>query len=139
MTSALLSCSSLRKLHVSSEWLSGSTQPPAPHPPALPLLEALELDIVEGIDEATMVVLLDAAPGLEKLLLLNTCPLPYDALVWIGQRCPNLRAITAEEGKDGIKETAQHIPTLCRITPHRWAPPSLPAVPLLATLIFDTL
>ena len=102
MTAALLSCHSLRRLLVTDWWLSSSAAPPICG--ALPHLESLELEIVtetprrrvgermDLLDEATLAILLDAAPHLQELHL-RAQRLPCDVLLWTAARCHELRTL----------------------------------------------
>ena len=81
MTAALLSCRALRRRHITDWWLSTSVC--AATSRALLHLESLEVDEVQGIDEATLAVLLDEAPRLHELRFYSG-PLPYDMLAWLG-------------------------------------------------------
>ena len=128
MTAALLSCRSLRRLLISDWWLSVSVA--APPSPALPHLESLHVDVVKGLDEATLAVLLDAAPHLQEL----TCewgPLPYDVVLWVGSRCHELRTLMVTGSKLSVPIVYPRA-----FTSPRWAVfPPAPALPQLTTLV----
>ena len=115
MTSALLLCHSLRRLRIADWWLSPTPlSPPSPSPhPSLPHLEAFHLDVVAGIDEATLATLLDASPHLLELTLSGS-PFPYDILPWIGDRCHELRSILMADSQ--TNNSIDQYPTL--ITPN---------------------
>ena len=90
MTTALLSCTSLRRLRIADWWLSTTVH--AASSPALPCLQSLEMDVMKGLDQPTLAVLLDEAPQLEELVFWSS-PLPYDVLVWVAERCHRLRSL----------------------------------------------
>ena len=94
LTAAPLSCHSLRRLLITDWWLSPNL--PASPSPALPHLDSLHVEVVMGIDEETLAVLFDAAPHLQELTL-DTQPLDYDVLVWVGDRYHELRTLIIQE------------------------------------------
>ena len=134
MTSALLQCRSLRRLRVTDWWLSSSAPASAWPSPVFPHLEALQLDVVKGVDEATLAVLLDASPHLQELRFNTACIVPYDILPWIGDRCHQLRTLVVTHMRNDLLASSYSPPA-----PERWSSPSsaVPALPLLSVLIFS--
>ena len=90
------------------------------------------MNVVDRLDEAKLAVLLDAAPHLLELTL-HSSPLPYDVLLWVGQRCHELRTLVMTRGDSNIVHYPRAMPS------ERWnlLSPS-PALPLLTTLMFNT-
>ena len=127
MTAALLSCHSLRRLRITDWWLSPSVA--ASSSPPLPFLESLELDVLTRLDEATLAVLLDASPHLQELTLLSVA-LPYDVLVWVGERCHELRTLMTYKWIPNDPVDYPRLMTLERWIPHL----SSSALPKLTTL-----
>ena len=129
ITAALLSCHSLCRLQVTDRWMS-SILPPSPSP-CLPRLNSLQLDVATTIDENTLAVLLDQSPHLQELTLHSGSPLPFNLLVWAGDRCHELTTFEMTADVD-----PHMIQFRCPFDFERWQslPPS-PALPLLTTLI----
>ena len=104
----------------------------APPCPALPHLEALQVEVaVMPLKEATLAVLLDAAPHLRELTL-RGFPLSNDDLPLAGARCPQLRSLLCAD------RVAGKLPRL-PLPPHtqRWTPlPASSALPHLTSLLF---
>ena len=139
MTAALLSCHSLRRLHITNWWLSPSASPPSP---ALPQLESLHVEVTstEGIDETTLAVLLDACPHLQELTI-QGCLLSYDVLLWIGGRCHALKTlILVVNAPAGQRYPSLFTPELWqRLSPGEGERLTAPALPLLSTLTWHGL
>ena len=90
-TAALLSCHSLRRLHIKDCWLTASV--PVPSAPAFPHLESLELHAVSATSAAILVFFLDAAPHLQELTL-HLPRVNFSIISWIASRCPELRTLS---------------------------------------------
>ena len=137
VSAALLQCGQLRSLRVPEWWLYPLPQPTptasSPITPALPHLQTLTLDVVRGVDEVTLAVLLDESHSLQELTLLGS-PMPYDVVVWVGKRCHELRTLrmTDSQASQSVDYPTPHL------TEAIWAaaasPTSPPAMPLLSTL-----
>ena len=126
LTSALLSCRSLRRLQIQLDWLSPLPSTTLPH--CLPHLEALELRADEPLDESTLATLLDAAPHLRELTL-EALPLPWEVLLWVGERVHELRTLV-------VISPVTWMPSL---NFDRWRPPVAgPALPHLTILVLGT-
>ena len=141
MTAALLSCRSLRRLRIADWWLSTSVRAAAS--PALPRLESLRVDVVQGIDEPTLAVLLDEAPGLQDLHIRSGSPLPYDVLLWIADRSHELRTLVVEveEKRFWLMDHSRRSSSVAStMTDTRWdALPPRPALPQLTTAILHSI
>ena len=81
------------QLHVADWWLSPSASAPPSTAPALRYLASLHVDVARGMDEATLAVLLDETSHPQELTLHSGSPLAYDVLVWVGERCHELRKL----------------------------------------------
>ena len=158
LTAALLSCRELRSLKLDSWWLAlapATSRPASPSistwsasashvaapsasaaslSPSLPHLEALLMDFPLGVDEATLALLLDAAPHLQELTLGSGPLFSFDVLPWVGERCHQLRTLRLTETRPSTGGP-QHPYSM---TPHRWltSPHTPPALPLLTSLLF---
>ena len=133
LTAALLSCHALRRLRVADSWLSIAL--PTPPTAALPQLELLEVDVaVGGIDEATLAVLLDAAPHLQELTLKTRGHLFFELLFWVGERCHELRTLRLQSN------SADAAVKFRWLSAERWKPISpFPSLPLLTVLIVGSI
>ena len=122
VTAALLSCRSLRRLAIPNWWLSPFPAAPAAAPasPALPHLQSLHLHVQRVLDEPALAVLLDASPHLQELIILGCRPLPYDVMVWAGDRCHELSSASAVQ-----PHLPRRSPPVLRRTPPRPAVRSL--------------
>ena len=118
VTHAVLSCHSLRRLRITEWWLSPSAPASPTSAPALPGHQSLRLDVVTRIDKATVAVLLDSCPHLQKLTL------HIPPFVWVGERCHELRTLVmTPRGEDDVKHKDP-------LTLSRWAMPPLgPTLP----------
>ena len=115
---------------MSDWWLSPFAHTPAY--PSLPHLEWLSVDVMRLLNEATLAVLLDAAPQLQELTL-HSAPLPYDVLLWIGDRCHQLQTLVMT-----VMETSG-IHYSWQLAAKRWDRMSAsPALPLLTTQVPHT-
>ena len=85
---------------------------------------------MQGIDEATLAVLLDEAPRLHELRF-HSSPLPYDVLVWASQRCGELRTVHM------IGSIAKPVQYASSLAPERFVPlQGPPSLPSLTTCVF---
>ena len=71
-------------------------------------------------------MLLDEAPGLQELIF-GSSPLPWDVLVWVGERCTALRTLLM-----GDRQADYRVQFARSLTPERFLPLQRP--PLLPSL-----
>jgi hypothetical protein len=99
LMAAVLQCGGLTSLHLAGWWWSSSVV--VPGPPRLPSLISLSLDLAEqdedaSLKEAQLASILDHCPHLHSLVFRWCCSTPLDVLLWIDQRCPDLRLLLFE-------------------------------------------
>ena len=144
MTAALLSCHGLRRLEVSDWWLSSDV--PRSSSPAFPDLESLELYMESDACEDNLALLLDAAPHLQELHL-RAHRLPCDVLLWVGQRCHELRTLEMSARRRGdfsnlpqpvfpLVATKWPLMDLDALDHQRWRSLSATALPQLTSLLY---